>query len=165
MSRLEDKVALLVGEDANGTQPSSACPVISNERAIALECARGGAAIMVANANLAAAETLAGELKSAGFKAAAISCDVTNEAECQRAVSETVRTFGALHLLANTAGLADLKTIDQISAEEFESSLKANVLGHFHLVKHALREIQCGRLDRQHLLAQRASHGRCGHRL
>jgi NAD(P)-dependent dehydrogenase (short-subunit alcohol dehydrogenase family) len=140
--RLKDKVALLVGEDANGNNPSHDCAVISNERAIALECAREGAAVMVADASLAAAETLAAELKDAGFKAAAIACDVTNAAQCQRAVSETMRVLGALHLLANTAGPADLKTIDQISAEEFEASLKANVLGHFHLVKHALPAIE-----------------------
>jgi NAD(P)-dependent dehydrogenase (short-subunit alcohol dehydrogenase family) len=142
MSRLEGKIALLVGEDANGTKPSRDCPVISNERAIARECAREGAAVMVADVGLAAAETLAAELRSEGFRAAAVSCDVMNAAECQKAVGETVRTFGAMHLLANTAGPADLKTIDQMTAEEFESSLRANILGHFHLVKHALPEIE-----------------------
>jgi len=138
MTKLAGKTALIVGEFAPFGAGSAVTGVVSNEWAIALECAREGAAVMVADKDPDVADAVATALRDEGHRADAVACDVTDAAQCQAAVAATVARFGALNLLVNTVGAVDLKTIDQITAEEFEKALRVNVLGQFHVMKPAV---------------------------
>ena len=140
MARLEGKVALLVGAYA----PHGARDVdgaVSNEWALALACAEAGAAVVVADRDLAAAEEVAAALADRGHRAAALACEVTDAPSCAAAVAEAQRMFGALHLLVNTVGEPDMKTIDGLDGAEFDQLMRSHLLGNFLLMKAALPAI------------------------
>jgi NAD(P)-dependent dehydrogenase (short-subunit alcohol dehydrogenase family) len=137
MGRLANKVALIIGETV-----SDRFGVVSNERALALTCARDGAAVLVADRNLQAAQETAKLIRDEGGRSEAVGCNATRESDSQAAVTAAVENFGALHLLVNSVGEADRKTIDDIASAEFESLLRNNILGHFNALKHALPEMR-----------------------
>jgi NAD(P)-dependent dehydrogenase (short-subunit alcohol dehydrogenase family) len=67
--------------------------------------ARHGARIGVADINKAAAEETVALVEEAGGQAVAVAGDVALEADVERMIAETVRRFGALHILYNNAGV------------------------------------------------------------
>src|SRR5438132_1890648 len=64
-----------------------------------------GATVAILDNDLAAAEAAAKGIDPGGERVLAIGADLTREAEAERAVGETVARFGALHVLANVAGV------------------------------------------------------------
>lgn len=138
MNSLEGKVALVVGGGADGPPGTGETLPIGNGRAAALACATAGAAVAVADRDLAAAQATADEIRSAGGRAVAVGCDVRSDEQCQAAVAVAVREFGALHLLVNNVGIADMGTVEDVPVPEFDNVLLVNVRGHFSTIKHAL---------------------------
>jgi 3(or 17)beta-hydroxysteroid dehydrogenase len=123
MGRVAGKVALVTG-GASGLG-----------RATAIALAREGAKVVVADVNDAGAKQLAGEL---GGSALALRLDVTSESDWQRAIAETQRTFGALNVLVNNAGIVVVRSIEDTSVEELRRVLAVNVEGVFLGCKHAI---------------------------
>ena len=123
MGRVSGKVALVTG-GASGLG-----------RATARALAREGAQVVVADVNEAGAKQVAGEL---GGSARAMRLDVASEADWQRAISETVRALGALHVLVNNAGIVVVRSIEDTSVEELRRVLAVNVEGVFLGCKHAI---------------------------
>lgn len=139
--RLQDKVVLVMGGGADGPPAKGEKLAIGNGRAVAIQCAREGASVAVADRNLSAAEETANGIRAAGFPAAAIACDVSNADQCREAIAAAVKAFGALHSLVNNVGIADIAPLIDASEEEFERVLRVNVRGHFLAIKYALPEI------------------------
>src|SRR6185503_11247148 len=108
-------------------EKSKVAGFVSNEHAIALECAREGAAVVIASLDAEAAARVADAVEVAGGRAAAVQCDVRDEQSCCEAVRTTVDRFGALHLLVNTVGAPDLSNVLDLSREAFAASLVLNV--------------------------------------
>src|SRR5690242_2048630 len=65
----------------------------------------------------------------AGNDATAISCDVTDAAECRRAMAEVVDTFGGLDALVYTTGMGVLAPMADVSAEQWAQMFATNVTG------------------------------------
>ncbi len=79
-------------------------------RAIALELARGGAAVGVhANRSLAEAEGLEHRLRDMGVRTAVLQADLRDLRACDRLVQQAFETFGGLDVWVNNAG-ADILT-------------------------------------------------------
>src|SRR5436309_10555177 len=74
-------------------------------REASLLFARHGARIGVADLNKAAAQETVALVEKAGGQALAAIGDVAVEADVERMIGETVRRFGALHVLYNNAGV------------------------------------------------------------
>jgi 2-deoxy-D-gluconate 3-dehydrogenase len=72
---------------------------------IALRLAEAGAAVVIADVSLPAAEETASQIRAAAGKAKAIRADAANVADATRTVQETVRDFGRLDILVNNAGI------------------------------------------------------------
>jgi NAD(P)-dependent dehydrogenase (short-subunit alcohol dehydrogenase family) len=74
-------------------------------QAMALGLARAGANVVFADVDdaalAAATRAIAGQPD--GGAALGIRCDITDRADCERLVDQTLRTFGALHVLVNNA--------------------------------------------------------------
>lgn len=73
--------------------------------AIAVQLARRGAKVVVADLKLEAAQTVVDAIKASGGEAAAFGVDVTHVDRVEEAVRFTVDTFGKLDLAVNNAGI------------------------------------------------------------
>ena len=74
-------------------------------RETALLFASEGASVVVADRDLAGAQTTVAQVAEQGGRAHAVSVDVSQAAAVAAAVSEAERTYGALHVLFNNAGI------------------------------------------------------------
>ena len=110
-------------------------------RASALLFAQSGAKIAVADVDEVGGSTVVLEIKDKGGQACFISCDVTQDAECRQAVEETVKAFGGLHLLVNSAGIIHRATILETSEKQWDDTLAINLKGIFLACKYALPEM------------------------
>ena len=118
-------------------------------RAIALEFARRGAAVVVNyNKSAEAAEALSVEIKAAGGKAAVFQADVSNSTQAQNLVKFTVDTFGDLHILVNNAGITRDTLIMMMSEEDWDSVLTTNLKSTFNCSKAAVKHMMRKRYGR-----------------
>jgi 3-oxoacyl-[acyl-carrier protein] reductase len=74
-------------------------------RAIALGYAREGAQVMVLDINGEAAAETAKQIKNEGFKAQALTLDVTKRADCFAMAKKVAADAGAISILVNNAGI------------------------------------------------------------
>ena len=75
-------------------------------RAVALDLAKFGASVVVADLNGDAAQKVVDTITAAGGKAVAFACDVAKPEDMKTSVDLAVKTFGGLHLAFNNAGIA-----------------------------------------------------------
>jgi NAD(P)-dependent dehydrogenase (short-subunit alcohol dehydrogenase family) len=142
MGRLGGKIALIMGGGADGP-PNTGEPLsIGNGRATAILCAREGATVMAADLKLELAEQTAAAIRSEGGTAEAIAADVSKEEDCRRAVEETAKRFGAIHLLVNNVGIAIGGSLLNTSAEQFDRMYQVNLRSHFLMMRYAVPELQ-----------------------
>ena len=71
-----------------------------------------------------------------------VRCDVSNEADCKRAVAETVAAFGGLHSLIHFAGIHSVKTWEELNGAEFARLYAVNVIGSFLMAQAAARHMK-----------------------
>jgi NAD(P)-dependent dehydrogenase (short-subunit alcohol dehydrogenase family) len=87
----------------------------------------------------AAIIAIAKEIESSGGKALAVPTDVTDPESVARLVEQTVKTFGRLDVAFNNAGAGQMPTpLADISFEDFETGLKANLYGAFLGMKYEI---------------------------
>src|ERR1017187_10017343 len=106
--RVAGKVALITG----GTSGIG--------EAVAELFAREGAKVAVAGRNESRGHRVTARILEAGGEAIFLRTDVRKAAECQRAVEETLRSFGRLDILFNNAGGFFPLTALECSEEEFD---------------------------------------------
>ena len=71
-----------------------------------------------------------------------IVADVSDEAQCARYVAETVETFGAVHLLANNAGiLGNSAPLHEMDAADFDKVFAVNTRGMWLGMREVLRQL------------------------
>jgi NAD(P)-dependent dehydrogenase (short-subunit alcohol dehydrogenase family) len=110
--------------------------------AIARQFVLQGAAVMLADARLDAAQATAAALTAEGGRAAAVACDVSRPADAEAAVAAAVATFGKLTTLVNTAATAVPDgTCETLPFELWEKSLAVNLSGVFLMCKYAVPQI------------------------
>ena len=87
-------------------------------RATALLFAREGAAVVVADLNDAAANTVVEEIARSGGRASFQHTDVTDVADCQKLVARTIAEFGKIDILFNNAGIIRRASITELSEDQ-----------------------------------------------
>ncbi len=107
-------------------------------RATALLFAREGAAVAVADLDEAGGQAVAQAIVAGGGRAVFVRCDVSLEADCQRAVRQTVDELGGLDVLFNNAGIIRRATVLDTTAAEWEQVMAVNVKSVFMLSKCAI---------------------------
>lgn len=117
--------------------------------AIAKELAAQGATVIVNHRNSAAqAEAVAAEIVAAGGQAAVIGADVSQFAEAQRLIKETVERFGRLDILVNNAGTTRDMLLLMMSEADWDVVLQTNLKSAFNCAKAALRPMMKQRYGR-----------------
>lgn len=124
--RLRGKVALITG-GASGIG-----------RATALLMARQGAAVTVVDVDKVGAQSVVKEIRDHGGRAIAVACDVSQGADCQRAVQRAVEELGGLDILFNNAGIIRRANVLETSEEEWDQVMAVNVKSIFLLSKLAI---------------------------
>ena len=98
-------------------------------RATALRLAREGASVTVADIDEANAKEVAEEIESATGIAYPFTVDVTDRADAERMVSETVDRFGRLDILVNNAGIAVIASLIDTDEEVWDALMNVNAKG------------------------------------
>jgi NAD(P)-dependent dehydrogenase (short-subunit alcohol dehydrogenase family) len=94
--------------------------------------ANEGAAIVLAELDLPAAEKVAGDIIAAGGQALAVPCDVSDEQSVSQAVDLATGRFGGIDILINNAGLhgyAYGQPISKLPLDRWRRMLDVNVVG------------------------------------
>ena len=116
-------------------------------RATTERFAEEGAKVVVADIDAAAGEAAAASARArasnSGGDAVFIRCDVTDTASVQSALNETMRRFGALHILHNNAGgsTAQDGPVTEAPEAEFWRAIKLDLFGTFLCSKHGIPHI------------------------
>jgi 3-hydroxybutyrate dehydrogenase len=124
---LQDKVALITGA-ASG---------IGKE--IALEYAKQGAKIVIADLNLDAATAAAAEITGAGGTAMAVAMNVTDEAQVDKGVADAVAAYGGIDVLISNAGIQIVHPIVDFPYADWQKLMAIHADGAFLTTRAAMR--------------------------
>ena len=106
-------------------------------RSIALCFAQEGAKVAIADIN-----DDAGQQTALDAQGLFIHCDTANSADAQRAVAQTVTTYGGLDILVNAAAhIGGLHDVAQIPESEWRDVLNVTLDGVFYCSKYAVAEM------------------------
>jgi len=108
-------------------------------RTAALELAAGGAFVLVADVNIAAAQQTADEL---GNSVAAIRLDVTEEKDWDSAIQQLLAARGRFDILVNSAGVSAGAPLVEMNLADWRRVLAVNLDGAFLGTKHAIRAMR-----------------------
>jgi 3-oxoacyl-[acyl-carrier protein] reductase len=100
-------------------------------RSIALACAREGAQVVLAARSEDRLDEAVREIVAQGGDALAVPTDVTDEAQVNRMVAQTLDRYGRVTGLVNSAGIAPLAPITETSLAIWRQTLDVNVTGTF----------------------------------
>jgi len=112
-------------------------------RAMALELAAGGAAVVVnVRSNRAEAEAVVKEIEGKGGQAMAAIADVTDAPAVEAMAKAALQKFGRIDYLINNAALRGEKAIEHMTFEDWRKVIGVTLDGAFHCVKACLGAIK-----------------------
>lgn len=115
-------------------------------RAVAVLFAREGADIAIVYLDEHAdADDTRRCVEAEGRRCILIAGDVRDATFCRDAAQQTVEAFGALDILVNNAAFQQhAVSLEALSEERFDETLKTNVYGYFHMAQAALPHLKQG---------------------
>ncbi len=132
---LENKTAIVVG---GGQTPGE---TIGNGRATAIQFAREGAAVAVADRNLASATETADMISAEGGSAFAFELDVREETQISALVVRCMETWNQIDILHNNVGVSipgqDMP-VHKMTPEGFDNMFAINLRAMVLTIKHVL---------------------------
>ncbi len=107
-------------------------------RATASLFASEGAMVAVLDRDEAGGRAVVDAITEGGGRALLVAGDVTLDADCRRAVEQTIAAFGRLDVLFNNAGIIRRATITDTSEEDWDRTMAVNVKSIFLLSRSAI---------------------------
>jgi 3-oxoacyl-[acyl-carrier protein] reductase len=104
--------------------------------ATASRCAEEGAQVVISDIHERRVNESAEQLGVPGLLG-----NVTNEADVQRMIGETVERFGRLDVLVNNAGLGGTARLDEMTDEQWSSVLDVTLTGTMRMTRAALKQM------------------------
>lgn len=135
--RLKDQVAIVTGGGQGIGRET--CLVFAGE----------GAHVIVAEQNLATAESVVEEVQALGVRSLAIPTDVANRDSVRSMVVQTLDAFGWIDILVNNAGIFSYTRIEDCSETEWDQIMAVNLKGTFlcsQAVMETMKKQKCGRI-------------------
>lgn len=130
MGRVEGKIILITGGGSG------------LGRAAALRLAQEGGTIIVTDINAEGGRDTVDTIEAIGGTAAFRDQDVTNEDDWVALVDWILEEYGQLDVLVNNAGIIIMKSIDEMTLEDFRRQNAVNVDGVFLGIKHGIRAMK-----------------------
>lgn len=132
--KLEGFAALITGADSG------------IGRAVAVLFAREGADVVICHLDEDRdAEETKKAVEAEGRRALVLAGDVADPAFAKMAVDETLKAFGRLDVLVNNAAFQQhVQDFADITAEQFDRTMKTNLYGYFHLAQAAVPHMKRG---------------------
>ncbi len=115
-------------------------------RAVAVLFAREGANVAIAylNEHEDAQET-ARHVHNEGQRAVLLPGDVKEKDYCKAAVEATLEAFGSIDILVNNAAFQEhAESIEDLTEERFDETLRTNIYGYFHMTKAVVPHLKKG---------------------
>ena len=122
MFRLDGKIAAVTGAGSG------------IGKAVALLFAQQGAEVQVVDINEGAVNETFNEILTAGGKAAARTCNVTDQKE----VKKVFHDIGRVDILVNSAGVSHIGTVETTEETDFDRLYQVNVKGVYNCMKAAV---------------------------
>ena len=122
MDNLTDKVALITGA-ARGIG-----------REIALKLAQQGANIIICDI-LDEVTNTAKEIESLGCRSLGLKKDITDVAQVEDLITETIETFSKIDILVNNAGITRDNLLIRMSEKDWDAVINVNLKGTFNCLK------------------------------
>jgi 3-oxoacyl-[acyl-carrier protein] reductase len=118
-------------------------------RAISLELARRGAAVMINfNRSAESAQDVVDQIGSMGGRAQLFQADVADFQQAQALVKTTIEDLGGLDILINNAGITRDNLIMMMSEQEWDAVIATNLKSAFNCSKAAVRHMMRKRYGR-----------------
>ena len=130
--QLKDKVAIITGA-ASG---------IGKE--IAIEYAREGAKVVIADLSGDAAAATAAEITKGGGTAMGVMMNVTDEAQVDAGVAQAVKAFGGVDVLISNAGIQIIAAIVDFKFEDWRKLVAIHLDGAFLTTRACMRAMVAG---------------------
>lgn len=133
--KLQNMAALITGGDSG------------IGRAVAVLYAREGAdvALVFLSGEQTDAEETKRYVEKEGRRCLLLPGDLKEYAFCESAVSKTVAEFGKLDILVNNAAFQlHAESLEEITEEHFDETMRTNLYGYFHMAKAALTHLKSG---------------------
>jgi len=110
-------------------------------QAIALLFAKEGAAVAGTSTTEAKGRDTVAMIEKTGKKALFCPGDVTNSAQMKALIDETVKQFGGLDIVVNSAGVRTNGSITEITEEQWDHTIDVNLKGVFVVSRLAIPEM------------------------
>jgi 3-oxoacyl-[acyl-carrier protein] reductase len=136
-------------------------------RACCLMLARAGASVAIDyRVESPSANLLVEEIEALGGEAFALCADVSQRADCEMLVDETLSRFGALDILVNNAGIWKGSPVEEMSDGEWNEMIAVNLTGTFNCTRAAvppMKEVRSGRIINISSTAGQRGEAFCSH--
>lgn len=129
MRRLESKIVFITGGNSGIGKAS------------ALEAAKEGATIVIADLSTADYSETLNEIEALGAKCMFVPIDVADVESVKNAITKTVKEYGRLDIALNNAGIAGTPSgIHNMPEEIWNRIIAINLTGQFYCVKYELQQ-------------------------
>jgi len=140
---MPEKTNRLAGKVAIVTGAGSRADGIGNGRATAILLARHGAKVALLDTVAEWVDRTARMIEEEQGACTVILTDVTDAAQCQRAVAETVKRWGKLDILVNNVGIDGPKgNAVEVDPDAWDKALRVNVTSMMLMAKYAIPEMR-----------------------
>ncbi len=107
----------------------------------AAQLAADGYALVIADLRTEAAEKTANEFVAQGYRAVAVTADITNAVACNNMIAKAVDAFGRVDVLVNSAGISRPEPSLDVSPESWRRMIDVQLNGTFFCCQAAGRQL------------------------
>ena len=111
----------------------------------AVEFARQGANVTIADINIRAAMEVIKQIEATGVRCLAIEADVSKSSDCKRVIDKTSSEFGGLDIVFNNVGIQPPESytnVENTTEEMWDRILAVNLKSRFLMAKYSIPEMR-----------------------
>ncbi len=113
--------------------------------ATAIACARAGMPVAISARRMDKLEAVAARIREFGGKVHVCQMDVTNKADCQRFVDETIGAFGSIYAIYANAGYGLEMPVHEMTEQQVRDMFETNFFGTINTITPAIPHLMKAR--------------------